>query len=231
MKKAHAYENVQIGNFLVSMGYCLRDLGQPLVGSINLLQQTPFDKPIGDVFGALAGRYFVLEFKPDKNRFKTELKKPQRNKLLKELVVNSRLKLIANKGHLIGFPSISNTVELEYNFQPYFETFNGDETIPIIKTTKEFVQKLIDSENDFGCNLDEISTYIKLLNKCADKNDSGSMSGIVICMDNKKGLTSYTFDNILELALSMNIELGISQSKSKNITRSIKKRKSKGRSM
>jgi len=224
MKKAHAYENVQIGNFLVSMGYCLRDLNQPIVGSINLLQQTPLDKPIGDVFGALAGRYFVLEFKPDKKKFKTELKKPQRVKLIKKLEDESELKQIADKGHLIGFPSVSNNNELEYNFQPYFDTFSENISLPTIRTTKEFVKKLIDSENDFGCNLDEISRYIELLNECAKTGGSDSMSGIAICVD-KEGLRSYTFDNILELALSMNIELEVTQSKTK--TRSIEKSKHK----
>jgi len=38
MNKAYTYENVQIGNFLISIGYYLRDFNIPLIGSINLMR-------------------------------------------------------------------------------------------------------------------------------------------------------------------------------------------------
>lgn len=229
MNKAYTYENVQIGNFLISIGYYLRDLNKPIVRSVNLLQQTPGDYEVGDVFGALAGKYFILEFKPDKNKIKDELKKKQRIELIAQVAINPAYERISQKGLLIGFPFITENYQLEYNFEPYFAVINtkSKTTSPKIKSSRDFVIKLLQEDQDFGCDLDEISTYIKLLNKCADNEGDSSISGIVVCVNKEEGLSSYTFDNIHELALAMNINLGISQTK--EIKRTHERSKSKGR--
>jgi nesprin-1 len=39
MRKAYTYENVQIGNFILALGYYLRDINKSLYGTMNLLQQ------------------------------------------------------------------------------------------------------------------------------------------------------------------------------------------------
>src|SRR5262245_44285930 len=44
------YENVVIGNFLFALGYALRDKGRvERLGAVNLLQQTPADRFLGDL--------------------------------------------------------------------------------------------------------------------------------------------------------------------------------------
>src|ERR687890_473907 len=85
-KEAYQYENVQIGNFLVSIGYYLKcfDFSRPI--SINLFQQTgKKDYTIGDLFGIFPGKNFIIEFKSDKNNISSERNKPQRKELLVRL--------------------------------------------------------------------------------------------------------------------------------------------------
>lgn len=59
------YENITIGNFLFSLGYAIRDQqeGNQVMGSINLLQQTPADQLLGDVLLKFTGVVRLLEFK------------------------------------------------------------------------------------------------------------------------------------------------------------------------
>lgn len=59
------YENITIGNFLFTLGYTIRSKqnSTTLTGSINLLQQTPADKFLGDVLLDFTGVVRLLEFK------------------------------------------------------------------------------------------------------------------------------------------------------------------------
>ena len=72
------YENVIIGNFLYTLGLNIginKEL--PKYSSINLLQQTPADKALGDVLLEFPGVVRLIEFKnkkSDKEKEKTRLK-------------------------------------------------------------------------------------------------------------------------------------------------------------
>jgi len=59
------YENITIGNFLFTLGYTIRSKqnSTSLTASINLLQQTPADKFLGDVLLDFTGVVRLLEFK------------------------------------------------------------------------------------------------------------------------------------------------------------------------
>lgn len=58
------YENIVIGNYLFDLGVRMAKLRPtlPLV-SVNLLQQTPADRLLGDVLLANAGVCRLIEFK------------------------------------------------------------------------------------------------------------------------------------------------------------------------
>jgi hypothetical protein len=58
MKEESVYENKQLGLFIMSIGYHLKEMGKPLIASINLSQQTPDDYRFSDVFGGISGNYF-----------------------------------------------------------------------------------------------------------------------------------------------------------------------------
>ena len=127
---SYTYENVQIGNFLVALGYSLREKNFPLSGSINLFQQTPDDKEIGDVFGGFHGRYFILEFKRDSKHLAAELNKEARIKLVQKIGLGTdELFHISFKSHLMIYPSWVNRNELNYSIQPYLKALEAGAAI------------------------------------------------------------------------------------------------------
>ena len=68
------YENVVIGNFLYGLGFALGSQlrsGQ-LPSMVNLLQQTPDDKRLGDLLMAFPGTVRLIEFKTEANKSKKE---------------------------------------------------------------------------------------------------------------------------------------------------------------
>ncbi|MDO3617329.1 hypothetical protein Q3O98_11345 [Ralstonia pseudosolanacearum] len=63
------YENVIIGNFLYGLGFAVR-ANRPsstTVGVVNLLQQTPADKLLGDLLLTFPGAVRLIEFKAEDN--------------------------------------------------------------------------------------------------------------------------------------------------------------------
>lgn len=68
------YENIIIGNFLFSLGYAVRSRqsSDAQCGVVNLLQQTPVDKLLGDVLLDFSGVVRLIEFKNEKNNSSKE---------------------------------------------------------------------------------------------------------------------------------------------------------------
>lgn len=64
------YENVVIGNFLYGLGFAVRAYrpSNATVGVVNLLQQTPADKVLGDLLLTFPGAIRLIEFKTEDNR-------------------------------------------------------------------------------------------------------------------------------------------------------------------
>lgn len=235
MKKAHEYENVQIGNFLISIGYHLRELERPLTASVNLLQQTPMDQTFGDIFGALAGKYFILEFKPNRAYGKNERIKKQRIKLIAKLLSNEDLKLVSNKCHFIGFPSLDSQNQLKYNFERYFNFFIDNKHEVIIADIKEFVENLINETSDFGGSVEDIKKYIETLKDCSGSSETreGSFSGILVNVNKDLRLSSFTFDDIQTLSQSMNLsqDLNLNKQISQAFSRNNGRSKDRGMSL
>ena len=97
------YENVIIGNFLyglgldigISLGLNNEDVDLPSI--VNLLQQTPADKELGDMLLEFPGVVKVLEFKNAKNPSKKEKRRVE--KLEKALKDNERMKYVSREIH------------------------------------------------------------------------------------------------------------------------------------
>ncbi len=72
------YENVVIGNFLYGLGFAVRShlsTDAPFPGVVNLLQQTPTDKELGDVLLTFPGAVRLLEFKMKGARLEKETRR------------------------------------------------------------------------------------------------------------------------------------------------------------
>lgn len=69
------YENIVIGNFLYTLGWSIGKERKYVPSVINLLQQTPEDKLMGDVLLEYPGVVRLIEFKNKKSSIKKEKRK------------------------------------------------------------------------------------------------------------------------------------------------------------
>jgi hypothetical protein len=71
------YENIVIGNFLYGLGFQIgrSSVAKPHAMAINLLQQTPMDKPLADLLMQGASVFRIIEFKRLKNKSNKEANK------------------------------------------------------------------------------------------------------------------------------------------------------------
>jgi hypothetical protein len=60
---SNPYENIVVGSFLYGLGLCMGARRRRFDGCVNLLQQTPLDRPLGDVLVHYPGTLRLLEFK------------------------------------------------------------------------------------------------------------------------------------------------------------------------
>ncbi len=209
--KAYTYENVQIGDFLVSLGYHLGQKGYSCPFSINLFQQTPDDKTIGDLFGGIDQKYFIIEFKRDGKNRKTELEKASRKKFINELEHRqTELKKTSLQGHFLCYPEDTqeeNRKEIKFCFTSYISL------VPQLSHTAkkyhmaDFISNLFIHES-LGVNYDQIKPYLQLLAKCAgdEDPDAGGVSGIMMSYDKNKGITYAPFDSLKFLEQKMSLK-------------------------
>jgi len=198
MNKAYNYENVQIGNFLISIGYYLSKYNLNLPTSINLLQQTPLDHKIGDMFGMLSGSFFIIEFKASKQNLKSELEKKQRAKLIKYLSLdNPPEQIISRKSHFICYPKFTNK-NIDYILQPYITIDTPKYPEFDINGISAFLKAVLNTKN-IGATFNEIKDYIMLLQKCTGNDSpdaSGLTSGIFLNFDKNEGIRYIVYDNL-----------------------------------
>lgn len=225
--KSYKYENIQIGNFLISIGYYLRDFKYKHPMSVNLHQQTPNDFTIGDLFGAFAGKFFIIEFKNSEDSLKDELKKNQRIRLIKRLNNElSQLAQISAKGHFICYPKFLNE-EMEFILNPYITILNEKYKHLQINNVGEFILKIL-KDKSIGVDFKEIKQYINLLKKCSieegNKSSGGISSGIIINFEKDKGIKYFAFDDLDFLNQKIRLEKEIQE-----MTKNIERTKDKGR--
>lgn len=237
---SYTYENVQIGNFLIAMGYSLRDKSIPLSGTINLFQQTPDDTEMGDVFGGFNGRYFILEFKRDGNHLSTELDKEARVKLVQKIGLgNDELFKVSFASHLMLYPSWTDSNQLNYFIQPYLKALkapatNGRENpFKAIHTSRKFIDELYDLDSNLGCDISKIEEYINLLKSCnevlegsASNGGRRATSGLMIYADPEQGeIRSYKFESLHDLHLEIQRTQAVTQQQRIEIERKIRKKR------
>lgn len=107
------YENIYIGHFIYACGRVSGQHSSRHYESVNLLQQTPGDKLLGDLMMSEGVRCLLVEFKRSAEDMKTETEKPLRQKLITSLKEEAQEPLlsISRKAHFLGFP---------YEHQLYF---------------------------------------------------------------------------------------------------------------
>ena len=219
-KKVKTYENTFIGQFLLTLGYYLRDRDYSLPTSVNLYQQTRADYTVGDLFSSLGGQYFIIEFKTRRELTYTERKKPQRLKLFQLLKDEAKhLVKLSVKGHLLSYPE--NTEQgFDYHIKPYI--WETTETKPeyCAHGIREFISKVIDTKT-MGVSFEEIQAYLTLLRSCAvsTKSGSSSFSGILMSFS-EEGVKYVEIDDLNILEQQLRLAHEVKQTITREINRS-----------
>jgi len=223
------YENVQIGNFLISLGFYLKSMDKPLLASINLTQQTPLDSKGGDVVAALNEQFFILEFKRDKEGIATESTKSKYVALKEASQKNPVLLKVSNKCHLLSYGE-ENDQHFNFKFFPYL-------TPPIppfaINSLEAFIEQIFNRQ--LGVNYHNFKIYVQQLAAFSTKGSSGTsssgsslkpsieqISGIVVCIDKDDKLSNCVFNSLLELKNLLHMDMKVE----KNKEQTMKKNKS-----
>jgi DNA-binding ferritin-like protein (Dps family) len=215
MNQLKLYENVVIGNFLYGLGSAIRGKSKTdiIVSSINLLQQTPVDTELADVFLELPGVVRLIEFKQLSN---DSDKEPKRVKLLAIAIKNNK-----------KYEEISKAIHwfVETNPQkqtfvsrivPYLEAYSIDNSTHTLEepTLAEFIDKIaseaVSEISQFS--RDDLREYLDFVRTTLG-NDKVGAGGLILVV-NEKGLLHFT-----ELAdmsqLNLQLSKFISQTKEK----------------
>lgn len=228
------YENILIGNFLFVLGMKVGERNGEFTNkllSINLLQQTPADTKIGDLFASLGGKNIIIEFKRDLHTFRGDKKEAKKIDLLKKrLESNVEMTRVSRKAHMLAYGEFLNVPNI--CIQPYLQYRTSN-----VSTMDTFIEKLlkqedakqeiigdineetydefkklfaeidrnlavIDSDNTIGCNDKEINAYIELL-KETNVGSTGAKSGGIIMNFRREGIQYLAFPDILNLSMTL----------------------------
>lgn len=196
------YENVIIGNFLFGLGAALgaktRTTETPPL-AINLLQQTPADKSVGDVLIQGSRAFRILEFKRTANNSKKEVSKKR--------VLDAALRAKGNETWHGLSRKVHWYIESQYAHKalsieifPYLDLENPPEAKVSLRT---FISDIANEACEEGASLSSLyAGYMKILALCA-KSQSGGSGALVVSVNSLGQILYAPVDNILELGLSL----------------------------
>lgn len=191
------YENVVIGNFLYGLGFSVAHQvkGASFPTIINLLQQTPDDQRLGDLFVSSPGVLRIIEFKQKDNY---DSKESERCKRLK-IALGDNNQLIATSREVHWFIETAPTEEsFVSRIVPYLDAYPRDNSrrdfTSFIKTVAEASVNGISNSTD-----KEQQAYLDVLASCHKSGEGGS-GGLIMKLApdgniNYVGLTSI-FENL-----------------------------------
>ncbi|MFZ4823962.1 hypothetical protein CQW32_04885 [Pseudomonas putida] len=164
------YENVVIGNFLYALGFAIGRKTQAggLMPIVNLLQQTPDDKRLADVFAYYPGAMRIIEFKRTEN---SDDKEEEKLRILKRAVeYAANVEKISLAVHWFVETSVPGE-ELVSRVVPYLHAYSD---VPATMGFTTFVDQTADAllKGDTGCSEGMQMGYLDVLAMC-----NGSATG------------------------------------------------------
>ncbi|XMB48870.1 hypothetical protein QQ999_23760 [Pseudomonas fluorescens] len=167
------YENITIGNFLFALGYALRNAqgNQQLAGSVNLLQQTPADKLLGDVLLKFTGVVRLIEFKAHGASITKERDK---HEVLSEFIAAKQLERISREVHWYVESKATDT-SLGLLTVPYLDAFAG-RTYTLTGRLQDFVHNLAQdiAHQRTGYTSKEINDYLLYVRTMQGSGETGT---------------------------------------------------------
>lgn len=198
------FENILIGNFLYSLGLVIgnHSLTKSLPGCVNLLQQTPLDPTLGDVFLAYPGVVRLIEFKREKNRDPKESRK--RSVLEGALKSDPYLLEVSRRVHWY-IKSAEAPLEWSTEICPYIDFESGERCSSSLRAFVEQIAgaALNASEPEFPPK--DIASYLRAIS-LSSKRD-GSSSGLLVSIDKTGSLRHIAVENLRDLTLDLSIHV------------------------
>jgi len=158
------YENVVIGNFLYALGFAIGRKTQAggLMPIVNLLQQTPDDKRLADVFAYYPGTMRIIEFKRLEN---SDDKEEEKLCILKRAVKHAvNVEKVSLASHWFVETSVPSE-ELVSRVVPYLYAYSD---VPTSMSFTTFIAKTADAllKGDTGCSEGMQMGYLDVLAMC-----------------------------------------------------------------
>lgn len=199
------YENVVIGNFLYGLGVSVgaRLGGNVIPASVNLLQQTPEDKALGDVLLSFPGALRLIEFKNADN--KSDKEEIRFRKLSYALESREGLREISHRVHWY----VETTPDVQSGVKTFFSSYlsalsqldRQREPLNlerfIAQTSRSIFSAQTDSEDP-----EAVSDYLKLIRWCQDVDDKSSAGALIVVCDGSGNLHYAELKNIMELSMT-----------------------------
>jgi hypothetical protein len=226
------YENVVIGNFLYSLGYSI-GISIPektQLSVINLLQQTPADKELGDMLLEFPGVVRLIEFKNRASSLKKEIKRCEQ--LTTAIGNNNEIINISKEIHWYVETKPFKEICLN-NIKPYLDAFSDT---PSIHTIESLISDITNSVINPNSNIhpSELKAYLALVSKCQGSGDVGT-GGLIVSVS-KQGIRYVQFADIMELTLQhkdyvLKVEKEYNSVMKKELNNEIKQEKTISRGM
>jgi len=190
------YENIIIGNFLFGLGLAMGRRPEEVEGCVNLLQQTPLDKVLGDVMLQFRGTWRLIEFKRVGANVKKELVKL--HTYIGATRRDADMKAASLRAHWYvetGPHVLPDEGEPEFKMmvRPYLEQQQHD-GIPM----EEFVAEVA-SDAVHGTVLQkDLDLYLRLI-KLFGCLDGYQTSGLLVGVSSSGSISYLPLDNITDL--------------------------------
>jgi hypothetical protein len=168
------YENVYIGNFIFALGFQAAKTRNGLSDkAVQLVQQTPDEHLLNDLFINWSGKNFIFEFKRNLEKISAELEK-EAKKLLNTALNNQEHQAasrLSEKGHFLGFG-----LESGLGFVPYKSIhLKIERYYPMHK----FCSALVAAENGLGLSHRELEQYLAFIKSVTNSTTDGCGPGRV----------------------------------------------------
>jgi len=191
------YENVVIGNFLYCLGHSIGTAfsTKRQLSVINLLQQTPADKELGDMLLEFPGVVRLIEFKNKANISNKE--KERFRRLTVAIGANETMQNISREIHWYVETEPFQELCLN-NINPYLDAFSSIDSIYTIESFIESITKSVVAQNNKPTS-DDYGAYLSLVACCQGSGTVGT-GGLVVSVG-KDGIRYLQFTNIMQLRL------------------------------
>lgn len=194
------YENVYLGNFIFALGFQAARTKKGLSDKfVQLVQQTPDESKLNDLFVNWSGKSFIFEFKRSLDKVSTELEK-EAKKSLNECLnspENQRALKLSSKSHFLGFG-----MESGLGFVPYSTIHERIERYYLLD---KFCLAIVSGEYELGLNYEELKEYLAFIERATHSTTEGC-GGFVLNVADDGSLNMVPFDSVDVLSQALDVK-------------------------